>query len=284
MTGRCLVNKQKSPHPLPLLVYSPTPVVRLTSPSHSVLQIPYLSDGPSPRCYDLRSYVSDMGKPSQYPPGPITTSCLEGREQFRKAFKAFSRQWSQPQLMKLATAALKDNVIHSSQITGFATGTLKDPAPKVLYALGLFNEALAQGDLPQAMAEAWKDKEVMRTSSGGVMGPAEMFMAFVGALDLGLSNAKEIPLEFEESVSAVFGKWVRLTLASKGVDFVVEDHQRLVEAAASFKGLLAGKTVKGEELVKDLPVIAAELGVEEGECWDVIQEHLHTITSTTTTG
>jgi len=53
----------------------------------------------------------------------------------------------------------------------------------------------------------------------------------------------------------------------------------LTEAAASFKGLLAGKTVKGEELIKDLHVIAGELGVEEGECWDVIQEHLHTLTT-----
>lgn len=243
------------------------------------MQVPYLSDGGSPRCYDLRSYVSVMGKPSQFPPGPVTTSCLEGREQFRKAFKAFSRQWSQPQLMKLASAALRDNVIHSSQITGFATGTLKDPAPKVLYALGLFNEALAKGDLPEVMGEAWKGKEVMRTSKGKVMGPAEMFLAFVGALDLGLSNAKEIPLEHEGSVSAAFGKWVRLTLASKGVDFVVEDHQRLVDAASSFQGLLKGKTVKGEELIRDLPVIAGELGVEEGECWDVIQEHLHTVTT-----
>lgn len=243
------------------------------------MQIPYLSDGPSPRCYDLRSYVSDMGKPSQYPPGPITTSCLEGREQFRKAFKAFSRQWSQPQLMKLATAALKDNVIHSSQITGFATGTLKDPAPKVLYALGVFNEALANEALPETLSSLWKGREVMRTSDGAVMGPAEMFLAFVGALDLGLSNAREIPLECEGSVSAAFGKWVRLTLASKGVDFVVEDHQRLVDAAPSFQGLLKGKTVKGEELIRDLPVIAGELGVEEGECWDVIQEHLHTLTT-----
>ena len=244
------------------------------------MQIPYLSDGGTLQCYDLHSYVSVMGKPSQFPPGPVTTSCLEGREQFRKAFKAFSRQWSQPQLMKLATAALKDNVIHSSQITGFATGTLKDPAPKVLYALGLFNEALANGELPEVMGEAWKGKEVMRTSEGKVMGPAEMFLAFVGALDLGLSNTKEIPLEHEGSISAAFGKWVRLTLASKGVDFVVEDHQRLVKAAASFEGLLKGKTVKGEELIRDLPLIAAELGVEEGECWDVIQEHLHTVTTT----
>ena len=161
--------------------------------------MPYLSDGGFPRCYDLRSYVSDMGKPSQFPPGPITTSCLDGREQFRKAFKGFSRQRSLPQLMKLATAALKDNVIHSSQITGFATGTLKDPAPKVLYALGLFNEALAKGDLPDAMGELWKGKEAMRTSNGKVMGPAEMFLAFVGALDFGLSNAREIPLSMRRA-------------------------------------------------------------------------------------
>jgi len=219
-----------------------------------------------------------VGKPSQLPPGPITTSCLGGREQFRKAFKAFSRQWSQPQLMKLAAAALGDNVIHSSQISGFATGTLKDPAPKVLYALGLFNQALANAELPQTMGSLWKDREVMRTADGAVMGPAEMFLAFVGALDLGLSNAKEIPLEHEESVSAVFGKWVRLTLAGKGVDFAVDDKQRLINAAASFKVLLSGgKPAKGEQLVKDLPLIAVELGVEEGECWDVIQEHLRAL-------
>ena len=252
----------------------------LTSPTHPVSQPPYLGDARSPQCYDLRSYVSHMGKPSQFPPGPITTSCLEGREQFRKAFKAFSRQWSQPQFLALAKAALKDNVIHSSQLSGFATGTLKDPAPKVLYALGLFNEALAAEALPEALSDLWKGREAMHTPSGAVLGPAEVFLAFVGALDLGLSNVREIPLELEGSVSAAFGKWVRLTLASKGVDFVVEDHQRLVESASSFKGLLAGKTVKGEELVRDLPVIAEELKVTEGECWDVIQEHLHHLTTT----
>lgn len=215
-----------------------------------------------------------MGKPSQFPPGPITTRCLEGREQFRRLFKRFSRQWSQPQLMKLAEATLKDRVIHSSQITGFATGTLKDPAPKVLYALGLFNERMAAGDLPEHLQDLWRGREVMRTNDGRVLGPADLFLAFVGELDLGLADVQEIPLEQEDAVVKAFGKWVRTRLATRGVDFVVEDHQRLVEAAASFKGLLAGKPVKGEELIEDLPAIARECGVEEGECWDVIQESI----------
>lgn len=217
-----------------------------------------------------------MGKPSQFPPGPITTQCVEGREQFRRLFKRFSRQWSQPQLMKLAEATLKDRVIHSSQITGFATGALRDPAPKVLYALGLFNERMAAGELPEHLQELWRGKEVMRTNEGRVLGPADLFLAFVGELDLGLADVKEIPLEQEDAVVKAFGKWVRTRLATSGVDFVVEDHQRLVEAAASFKGLLLGKPVKGEQLVEDLPAIAKECGVEEGECWDVIQEAITT--------
>lgn len=212
-----------------------------------------------------------MGKPSTYPPGPITLQNLEGREQVRRLVRPFTRQMSQPALMKVSEAFLKDRVIHSSFLTGLATGTLKEPGPKGLYALGLVNQAIAEEKLPDTLKHVWGSWEPMRTANGQVVGPAELFLAFVGHLDLGLTEVREIPLDQEVAVTQAFGRWVRQQLALRGIDFVVEDHQRLVEAAGSFKGLLTGKAVRGDQLLSDLPVIATELGLQEGELWDEIQ-------------
>jgi hypothetical protein len=217
-----------------------------------------------------------MGKPSKFPPGPITSQTLEGREQFRKLFKRWSRQWSQPGLIKLSEVVLGDRVLHSSQISGFATGTLKDPAPKVLLALGRLNLALAERKYPAGLGALVEQKDVMRTTSGEALGPAEMFLAFVGELDLGLPDVQEIPLEDEESVNKAFGKWLRGELAKRGVDFVVEDRKRLIELTPAMEGLLTGVRVNGDLLIEGLPAIAGELGVGEAELWDVIQAEITT--------
>jgi hypothetical protein len=124
-------------------------------------------------------------------------------------FKAWSRQWTQPQLLKLVAAGLGDNVVWSSQLTGFATGNLVDPAPKVLLALGRFNRLMANGELPGAMSTLWADRQVMVDANGEPMGPAELFLVFTGEVDLQLPDALEIPLEVEEVVTKAFGKWYR---------------------------------------------------------------------------
>jgi hypothetical protein len=215
-----------------------------------------------------------MGKPSSQPPGPISQQCITGREQFRRLFKVWSRQWSQPQLLKLVATGLGDTVVWSSQLTGFATGKLVDPAPKVLMALGRFNLLLAAGKLPKAISTLWEGRNAMVDSNGKALGPAEMFLAFTGELDLQLPDALEIPIEVEEAVTKSFGKWYRQQLATNGVDFVVDDHQRLVEACTSMKGLLSGKAVRGEQLVADLPVLANEINAAQQDLQDVLAEQL----------
>jgi hypothetical protein len=104
------------------------------------------------------------------------------------------------------------------------------------------------------------------------MGPAEVFLAFTGELDLQLGEVREIPVEKEAAVSKELGKYVRMALAKNGVDFVVEDQQRLIKAASSFKGLLTGKEVRGEVLVAELPQIAAEINASEDDLWDEVME------------
>jgi hypothetical protein len=203
-------------------------------------------------------------------------------------FKAWSRQWSQPQLLKLVATGLGDTVVWSSQLTGFATGALVDPAPKVLLALGRFNLLLANANgydtkqptaatpsaLPGAISTLWEGRAAMVDATGKALGPAEMFLAFTGELDLQLPDALEIPLEVEEAVTKAFGKWYRQQLAANGVDFVDDDQQRLLKVCPSMKGLITGKAVRGEQLVTDLLVLANEIGAAQQDLQDQLAELL----------
>ena len=58
-----------------------------------------------------------------------------GRKQFSLSFSVFSRQYSQPQLITLSKLVLDTNALHSSQISGFQRDTLRDPSPKLLFAV-----------------------------------------------------------------------------------------------------------------------------------------------------
>lgn len=217
-----------------------------------------------------------MGKPSMSPPGPITLQTVEGREAARRVLGPWFRQVSQPKLLTLFEGALKDRVFHSSQCSGLSKGTLLEPTPKVFLAIGRVNQLMAEGKLPAALKHIWEEMRPMVDATGKALGPAELFLIFVGELDPGLPEGREIPQEKEREVSKVFGKFVRTRLAARGVDFVVDDHQRLVELCPSFKPLLSGKEVRGDVLTTDLPVIAEELGLEVSELWDVIEPALET--------
>jgi len=93
------------------------------------------------------------------------------------------------------------NVVWSSQLTGFATGQLVDPTPKMLMPLGRFNLLLADGTLPVAISTLWADKQPMVDTTGKSLAPAVMFLVFTGEIDMQLPEALETPLELEEGVT-----------------------------------------------------------------------------------
>ena len=127
-----------------------------------------------------------------------------GRKQFSLCFRVWSKQYSQPELIKLAHAATGTSALHSSQIAGFQRDTLRDPSPKCLFGLGLTNVAIARSQgvkglpkgkkLPANLEHLWKDKQYMRNADGTPMGPLDMFAAFSGLTDLGISTAKNLSL------------------------------------------------------------------------------------------
>ena len=70
---------------------------------------------------------------------PLLTALERGALQFPSASRALSSQFTQTELMKIATAYLGTKAIHSSTIGGVARGVLTEPAPKTFLALGAFN-------------------------------------------------------------------------------------------------------------------------------------------------
>lgn len=221
-----------------------------------------------------------MGKPSNFAPGPITSQIEHARgEEFPRVVTPFFRQWSQPGLLSLMEATLKDKVFHSTHINGFSTGRLRDPGPKGFLALGRFNQMLAAGECPESHRRLWEGKSPMLSPTGEPLGPAELFLLFVGELSYGLADQQHIPLGAETGVSKAVGRWFRQQLAVKGVDYAVEDSQRLYHTAPTFKELLLGRVISGDALIKDIPALCQEVGCAEEVVWEVIngalQEAVH---------
>ena len=196
----------------------------------------------------------------------LDETMLYGREQWQAVWKAWARQWSQPELIKLAEQTLKCRCIHSSQIHGFATGKLRDPAPKLLVAIGQLNLAL-QGvreeggrriKCPGTLKKLWEHADLLTTSrcygtSGGVQrcgGAARPGGGYQSGYSGGARAGGGKALD-------TYG-WRLLRVASIG--------WRLPELRGmckSMEPLLMGKKVGGAQLLKDLPAIAEAVACEE---------------------
>jgi hypothetical protein len=219
----------------------------------------------------------------------LDETMLYGREQWQAVWKAWARQWSQPELIKLAEQTLQCRCVHSSQIHGFATGKLRDPAPKLLVAIGQLNLAIARSQgkkvkekgpkCPGTLKKLWEHADLLtyptttansRITSGdapdGVMGPVEVFSAVAGLLDLGVDTSREIPVELEQEVAKALGKHLRMAFATGGIDWM-DELPELRGMCKSMEPLLMGKKVVGAQLIKDLPAIAEAVATSEEDLW-----------------
>ena len=199
-----------------------------------------------------------------------------GRRQWQRKWRTFAAQWSQPQLMKLASATLGEAALHSSQIHGFTTGKLRDPAPKVLLAIGQLNMAIAemngftgplqedQPSCPGTLDDLWLGKNHMVDADGHPLGPLECFAAFSGMIDLGLDiRSGTLSEESMPVVSKAVGKYLRFSLMDQGIDVMDIPADKSV-----ISRLIWGKEVAAFELEGALEQIAEKAGVSADEVWD----------------
>jgi len=201
-----------------------------------------------------------------------------GRKQFSLSFSVFSRQYSQPELITLARLVLDTNALHSSQISGFQRDTLRDPSPKLLFALGLIMEAIARTQgvkglpkgvkIPATKDNLWREKQYMRNADGTPMGPLDMFATFAGLADLGITKDKTIPVRKEKAVAKNLGKYMRLALAKADIDYVSEIVS-LKKKSKTIEKLVMAKPVSGAAIVQDLPALAKLANQGEEDLWGI---------------
>lgn len=210
-----------------------------------------------------------------------------GRQQWTVAWRRFARQWTQPQLLKLADSVMGGRYLHSSQISGFATGKLREPSPKVFVVIGRLNQALATGQLQSQFLQAeqqslwdekeslWKDKKFLTDKEGNPLDAVGCFRAFTGELDLGLGTVRSIPDDQVDEANKRLGRYVRGQLAKAGVDFIEELPDLMSESGTFVQSVLLGQPMTADDLVESLPALesmlkARKLKVTADELWSVI--------------
>jgi hypothetical protein len=200
-----------------------------------------------------------------------------GREQWTAAWRKFARQWTQPQLLRLADAVMYGRYLHSSQISGFATGKLREPGPKVFVVIGKLNQALAKGKVPPELKDLWEDKEVLRDKEGNPLDSVGCFRAFTGQLDLGMGDVMRIPDGQVEDANKRVGRFVRGELTKAGVDFI-EEMPKLVKIGGPLvKPVLLGQMLDADDLAESIEELEAilqwhDLHVTLVHLWDVALE------------
>ena len=199
-----------------------------------------------------------------------------GRQQFGMVWPQLSRQFTQPQLIKLAELTLGSKAIHSSQKHGFDTGKLRDASPKVLLAVGWLNLAIAKANgkncecpytVPMDLPELWQGRDFMKDAQGRPLGPTEVFQVFTGLVDLGLDLGRHIGRSDEAEVCKELGRFMRLELAHQGEDWLGK-MMELKEQCPCIEDLLMGKPVAGMTIVDQLDKIAALAQMEPDELWE----------------
>ena len=182
--------------------------------------------------------------------------------------------------MKLAASTLGEAALHSSQIHGFTTGKLRDPAPKVLLAIGQLNAAIAAANgeaelpphhptCPKTLGELWQHKNYMKDAEGNPLDAVGCFEAFTGQIDLGVMGVRGATFgpDTMPAVSKAVGKLIRMELAGRSIDSTDVPLDKSL-----FSQLVHNKTVDGIDFMDALPAIAKESGITEDLLYDTAME------------
>ena len=207
----------------------------------------------------------------------VDDALLFGRQQWQTLWAGFAAQFSQPALIKLAELTLGSKAIHSSQIHGWSSGKLRDPSPKLMLALGELNLAIAKANgveltcrytCPGAHEKLWEGKTWLKDAQGAALGPAEVFQAIAGLIDLQVMTDRFISSDAESHVSKALGKYLRIELAKQEIDWM-EDIVDLRQESTCIEDLLMGRKVKGPIIIEQLDKLAGVVGKDADQLWAV---------------
>jgi hypothetical protein len=222
---------------------------------------------------------------------PVLEMLATGSRDFSAAWRGYVSQFTQPQLLKMAEQLHGARLFHSSQIAGFSSQKLRNPAPAVFVAFGYLNVAHARSvnfpasriedvkdiglppRLPETLRSAWEGRVPLCDIDSIALGPVGLFEAFVGLRALTNSPERVIPAEKQKDATEALGKHLRLRYASLGIDWLSE-LPVLRAQNACLEDVLMKHDVSPDRLLSNLPRIASVTGEDEDTLWAVIQESL----------
>lgn len=209
-----------------------------------------------------------------------------GSAAFATAWKQWRHQWSQPQLLKISEQYLGARLFHSSQMSGFETRSLREPGPRVFLAVGYINLAHARSlgyaehqlqatkdiglppKLPDTLRAFWEGRKPFCDAEGVVLGPTGLFETFTGLRALPEAVTRTLSPDQEQQASQELGKYLRLKLASNGIDWMTEMPQ-LKSRCSCIEDLLLNQKVPGDMLLANLTQLAALADTTDDKLWSV---------------
>ena len=216
---------------------------------------------------------------------PVQERFDRGHQQWCRLWRRWAGQWSQTKFLSLADELFGNpRPIHSSQLSGWRIGTLRDPGPKSLLAVGLFNLALARSNgwaPPPALEEItgrfsgnsrplWEGRWHM-TYQDEPLGPTEVFQALAGLINLEDSPPWSISDTQAPAIQEALGPIARTLLAAARVDWFGQ-LETLEELHQAFKPVLLGSgQATGRQLTEFLPVLAEQAHIAPEEVWALVQ-------------
>lgn len=217
---------------------------------------------------------------------PISETLDTGSAAFASVWKRWVHQWTQPELLRLSEAYLGARFFHSSQMGGFERRSLREPGPRVFVAVGYLNLAHARTlgyreerlqpvkdiglpqKLPGTLEALWAVREPLCDASGLVLGPSGLWEAFTGLRELPLGTERSLTPEQETPASLAVGKYLRLKLATEGIDWMTE-MPALRDRCTCIEDLLLGQRVSAEVLLRSLPQLAGLARTTEEKLWEI---------------
>lgn len=213
---------------------------------------------------------------------PINALLDTGSAAFAPWWTGWLSQYTQPQLLREAEEYLGARLFHSSQMGGFRTRKLRDPAPRVFLAVGYLNVAHGHSlgiapdrieevpdiglpkKLPESLRGIWEGREPLCDAFGVVVGPVGLFEAFTGLRAVPVRIDRRIAPEDEAAACQELGRYLRLRLPTLGVDWL-SNLPELRTQCAVIEDLLMGRTVNGDRLLTQMSKLAAIADTTEDE-------------------
>jgi hypothetical protein len=219
---------------------------------------------------------------------PILFTMDQGVAQFAAVWRAFSSQWTQPQILKMWAEYLGTRALHSSQIDSLKRQQLSEPGPKMFLAIGYVNCALARSNnhpehliekvadigyaptLPGTLQHLWLHRKPLLDAQGVAMGPTGVFEAFCGLRDLPSSNRPSLTGTEAEIACRAIGSYLRMQLPKLGIDWYSQLPE-LSKQCPTVHPLLMGDLINGDRLAQDLPDLALLSGTSTESLWGTIE-------------